>query len=235
MSIEAGLDAASDAVPEMGIKITAEDLDIDDVLSYLHEPLIVEGQLNLVVDLRSTGRSIKQIASGLTGELGVALENGRIQRIVNLLAADALDFLFTAPAKNTYTDLNCMVARLQFENGNGAIQVLYLDTPAVRAQGAGSVNLADETLDIVINPKAKRRLFQRSSAVRIQDQLGDPSIKKVPAAEAAILAGQIFAPFVALPARALGHLWSLMRNDKDEKSPCISNSLPDKSQESIEK
>jgi len=163
MSIEAALDASSDAVPEMGVKITAEDLDIGDMLSYLHEPLIFEGQLNLVVDLRSAGRSIKQIASGLTGELGVALENGRIQRIINLLAADALDFLFTAPVKNTYTD------------------------------------------------------------------------KKVPLTEAATLAGQIFVPFVALPARALGYLWSLIRNDKDENSPCISDSLPSKSQESIER
>jgi uncharacterized protein involved in outer membrane biogenesis len=235
MSIEADLDASSEAVPEMGVKIAAEDMDIDDVLSYLHEPLIFEGQLNLVVDLRSKGRSIKQIASGLTGELGVALENGRIQRIINLLAADALDFLFTAPVKNTYTDLNCMAARLQFEDGNGAIQVLYLDTPAVRARGAGSVNLADETLDVVINPEAKRRLFKRSSPLRIQGKLGDPSIKKVPATEAVALAAQIFAPFVALPARALGYLWSLMRDDKDEKSPCISNSLPSKLQESIEK
>jgi hypothetical protein len=235
MSIEAGLDASSDTEPEMVVKITAEDLDIDDVLSYLHEPLIFEGQLNLVVDLRSTGRSTRQIASGLTGESGFALENGRIQRIVNLLAADALDFLFTAPGKNTYTDLNCMAARLMFENGAGTIQVLYLDTPAIRARGAGSFNLADETIDVVINPEAKRRLFKRSSPVRVQGQLGDPSIKKVPATEAAILAGQIFAPFVALPARALGYLWSLMRDDKDEKSPCISNSLPGKSQESIER
>ena len=128
-----------------------------------------------------------------------------------------------------------MVARLLFENGIGTIQVLYLDTPAVRTQGAGSVNLADEIIDFVINPKAKRRLFKRSSPVRIQGQLGDPSIRKVPATEAAALAGQIFAPFVALPARALGYLWSLMRDDKDEKSPCISNSLPGKSQESVER
>jgi uncharacterized protein involved in outer membrane biogenesis len=234
MSVEASLDVAS-AEPKISAKITAEDIDIDDVLSYLHEPLIFEGQLNLVVDLRSAGNSIKQIASGLTGELDVALENGRIQRIINLLAADALDFLFTAPVKNIYTDLNCMVVRLHFEDGSGAIQVLYLDTPAVRARGAGSVNLADETIDVVINPEAKRRLFKSSSPVRIQGRLGDPSIKKVPVKEAAILAGQIFAPFVALPARALGYLWSLIRNDKDEKSPCISNPLPGKPQESIER
>jgi len=234
MLYEASLDIAS-AKPKVVAKITAEDIDIDDLLSYLHEPLIFEGQLNLVVDLHSAGSSIKQIASGLTGELDVALENGRIQRIINLLAADALDFLFTAPVKNSYTDLNCMVARMYFEDGNGDIQVLYLDTPAVRARGAGSVNLADETIDVVINPEAKRRLFKSSSPVRIQGRLGDPSIKKVPAKEAAILAGQIFVPFVALPARALGYLWSLIRNDKDGKSPCISNPLPGKSQESIER
>jgi hypothetical protein len=97
------------------------------------------------------------------------------------------------------------------------------------------VSLADETIDVVINPKAKRRLFQRSSPVRIQGQLGDPSIKKVPITEVVALAGQIFAPFAALPARALGYLWSLIRNDKDEKSPCICNSLPNKSKESIER
>ena len=127
-----------------------------------------------------------------------------------------------------------MAARMQFENGKGAIEVLYLDTPAVRARGAGSVNLADETLDVVINPTAKKRLFKSSSPVRIQGQLGNPSVKKVPVKEAAILAGQIFAPFVTLPARALGYLWSLIRNDKDENSPCISSALPDKSQESVE-
>ncbi len=235
MSIEAALDASSGAVPEMGLKITAEDMDIDDLLSYLHEPLIFEGQLNLVADLRGSGRSIKQIASSLTGEMSVALENGKVQRIINLLAADALDFLFTTPVKKTYTNLNCMVVKLQFEAGSGDIPVLYLDTPAVRVRGSGSVNLADETVDVVINPEAKRRLYKRSSPIRIKGQLENPSIKKIPATEAATLAGQILVPYVALPARALGYLWSLMRDDKDEESPCIRNSIPDNPQDSIEK
>jgi uncharacterized protein involved in outer membrane biogenesis len=199
----------------------------------MHAPLILVGNLNLVVDLSSTGVSMKQIASRLTGEFGVVLENGRIQRVIELLAADALDFLFTAPLQKTYTDLNCMAGRLLFEDGIGNIEILYLDTPNVRARGAGSVNLAAETVDVVINPRAKRRLLGRSSPVRIQGPLVNPSIKKVPAAEAAVLAGQIMVPFVALPARALGYLWSLVRNDKDEKSPCITDASPDKSQESI--
>jgi uncharacterized protein involved in outer membrane biogenesis len=232
ISVEAGLDVAG-TEPKFLVKIAAEDLDIDDLLSYLHEPLILVGNLNLVVDLHSAGASIKQIASGLTGEFGVVLENGRIQRVIEFLAADALDFLFTAPVKKAYTDLNCMAGRLIFEEGVGNIEILYLDTPRMRVRGAGSVNLAAETVDVVINPSAKRRLIGRSSPVRIQGQLGNPSIKKVPVAEAAVLAGQIMVPFVALPARALGYLWSLIRNDRDEKSPCIANVQPDELQESI--
>ncbi|UCG09260.1 MAG: AsmA family protein, partial [Desulfobacterales bacterium] len=220
LSIETILDTAT-AVPKMTVKMTAEDIDIDEVLSYLHEPIILEGQLNLVIDLYGSGTSAKEIAASLSGEIGVAVENGKIQRGIELLASDALDFLFTAPRKKSYTDLNCMAARLLFENGIGTIQTLYMDTPAVRAQGAGSMNLASETVDMVIRPTAKRRLLKRSSPIRIHGPLGDPSITKIPAQEAATLAAQIMVPIVALSARALGYLWSLIRNDKDENSPCL--------------
>lgn len=138
-----------------------------------------------------------------------------------MIASDALDLLFTAPAKDTFTDLNCMAGRLDLEKGVGTIQVLYLDTPGVRARGFGSINLATETVDIVINPESKRRLFRRSSPVRINGQLKDPAVKKIPANEAAILAGQLAVPIIALPARALGILWSLIKEDKDENSPCL--------------
>ena len=37
----------------------------------------------------------------------------------------------------------------------------------------------------------------------------------MPAEEAAILAGQVLIPIVALPARALGYLWSLISRDEE--------------------
>jgi uncharacterized protein involved in outer membrane biogenesis len=200
-------------------------MDIDDILSYLHGPLVLEGQLNLALDLHSRGRSSREIAANLSGEFGAAIENGRIQRGVEMIAADALDMLFTAPAKKKFTDLNCMAGRLDFEKGVGTIQILYLDTPGVRARGFGSIDLASETVDIVIEPESKRRLFKRSSPVRITGPLNDPSVKKIPANEAVILAAQLAVPIIALPARALGLLWSLIREDKDENSPCLTDAL----------
>jgi hypothetical protein len=220
ISFEAILDTTGEK-PRITVKMTAEDMAAKDILLYLHEHPVLEGEVNLVLDMHSRGQSSRELAANLSGEFGVAIENGRIKRGVEMIASDALDLLFTGPAKDTYTDLNCMAGRLEFEKGVGTIQILYLDTPGVRARGGGSINLASETVDIVIKPESKRRLFRRSSPIRINGQLSDPSVKKIPANEAVILAGQLAVPIIALPARALGILWSLISEDKDENSPCL--------------
>ncbi|CAB1074945.1 hypothetical protein D1AOALGA4SA_2765 [Olavius algarvensis Delta 1 endosymbiont] len=224
LTFESVFDAKA-AEPRASLKIAAEDMNVKDILSYLHKPMQLEGELNLTADLQSRGSSSKQLAANLSGEFGVAVENGRIQRGVEMIASDALELLFTAPAKDTYTDLNCMAGRLDFEAGVGAIKIMYLDTPGVRARGFGSINLAAETVDVVIEPESKRRFFRRSSPVRITGQLNDPAVKKIPANEAAILAGQLAVPIIALPARALGILFLLIADDKDENSPCLTEDL----------
>ena len=114
-----------------------------------------------------------------------------------------------------------MAGQLAFDKGIGTIEVLYLDTPGVRVRGGGSVNLGTESVDIFVQPEAKRRLFRSSSAVKIKGPLNHPSATKVPAKEAAILAAQVTMPLITLPGRALGHLISLIRDDKDEESPCL--------------
>jgi len=180
------------------------------------KPLVLGGQLTLFVDLHSRGRSAREIAVNLQGETGFVIENGQIQRKVELMASDALDFLFTGPASETYTDLNCTAFRMLFRDGTGTIQTFFVETPGMRAEAFGHIALADETVAVIINPTPKRRLIRLSSPVRIRGPLQDPSIFKVPAEEAAILAGQIMLPYVTLPARVLGYLWSLISKDDTE-------------------
>jgi uncharacterized protein involved in outer membrane biogenesis len=220
VSFESVIDTSGDK-PRITVKLTAEDMNAKEILRYLHEQPAIEGKVNLVLDLQSRGQSNRELAANLSGELGVAIENGRIKRGVEMIASDALELMYTAPAKDTFTNLNCMTGRLEFEKGVGTIQILYLDTPGVRARGYGSINLASETVDIVIKPQSKRRLFRPSSPVRVNGPLSIPSATKIPANEAAILVGQLAVPIIALPARALGILWSLVSEDKDENSPCL--------------
>ena len=214
-TVDAVIDT-QESPPVVALNVTIEDADIEEVLTSVDRPLVLGGKLTLFADLHSRGRSAREIAANLQGETGFVIEQGRIQRKIELMASDALDFLFTAPASSLYTDLNCTAFRMSFKNGTGTIQAFFVETPGMRAEAIGYINLADESIAVIINPTSKRRMIQISSPVRILGPLQDPSIIKVPAEEAAILVSQVLVPYVALPARALGYLWSLVSKDPTE-------------------
>jgi len=192
---------ASGAVPSFALTFSGEDMDVDDLLAYAREPVILSGSLNVVADLQSAGVSAHEIAANLAGTIGLALENGRIWRMIDLLSKDAFDMLLTAADRRTYTDMHCLLGYVSFEKGIGTIDVLHMDSPRIRAKGAGKLNLADETVDLVISPERKGRLFKRRSAVRVNGAMANPSVATIPLAEAAELYGTIMLPVVFLPLR----------------------------------
>jgi hypothetical protein len=221
ISLESIVDATGER-PNVRLQITAEDIDVDELLAHIHMPMILGGNLNMAVDLRSVGNSPHEIASSLNGEFGIAIENGKIKRDVEMITADAIDMLTVLPKIRTYQDLNCLVMRFTFVEGIGQSEIMFLDTPNVRTHGVATVDLVSERLDMVLQPKPKKGLRGTRSAITIQGPLASPSIRKLPFREAARLYGEIFMPYVFLPARGLGYLWYLMKNDKDEESPCLS-------------
>lgn len=220
VSFEATL-KADESKPEVTIKANAEDLDVDAFLAYAHKPLILGGQLNLIVDLHSVGNSPQEMASSLKGELGMALENGRIKRDIEMLTADAIDVITDLPKLKDYQDLNCLILKFVFKEGVGKSKIIFYDTPNVKTRGIGSINLGSETLDIVLQPNPKKGIPELSSAIYINGPIANPSIRIIPFKEAARLAGEILMPYVFLPARALGYLWYLLKDDEDEQSPCL--------------
>ena len=119
--------------PEVKLSLKAEDIDTAEVLAYLHLPIILGGHLNLSADLQSSGGSLHELASALKGELGLAIEHGKIKQIADLLGADAIDFVTNARKLSTYQELNCLALNFNFIEGIGSSQVIYIDTPSVRS------------------------------------------------------------------------------------------------------
>ncbi|MBW1901713.1 MAG: AsmA-like C-terminal region-containing protein [Deltaproteobacteria bacterium] len=219
VSFESTVDTTGET-PEVMLKATAEDIDMDALLAHTHRPIILGGNLNLAVDLHGVGSSLHEIMSSLNGEIGYAIENGKIKRDVEMLTADAVDVLTAFPMIRDYQDLNCMTMRFLFVDGMGKSEILFLDTPNVRTRGVGTLDLGSETMDFILQPKPKKGLPGLSSAIRINGSFNDPKIRTLKFKEAARLSGEILAPFVFLPARGLGYLWYLMKKDTEE-SPCL--------------
>ncbi|MBW2247005.1 MAG: AsmA family protein [Deltaproteobacteria bacterium] len=220
----ASIDFTVDAVgskPQMALKVIAEDVDIGALLAHIHKPPYLKGRLNLVADLQSSGNSPREIAKALGGEIGLAIEKGKIKRVVEFMGADAVDFLSAIRSKAEYKDLNCMALRFIFEGGIGKSEIVYIDTPDMFARGGAHIDLHTETMKMVLQPKPKKGFRGMTSAVTINGPIADPKVRKLPFQEAAKLYGEIFMPVVFLPVRALGYLWYLIRKDKEEESPCL--------------
>jgi uncharacterized protein involved in outer membrane biogenesis len=215
-------------IPSLSMKLDVEDIDIKKILSYLHKPAIAEGMLNLSVDLQGGGLSPHQVVSSLNGKISAAIENGKIRREVDLMAADAIDLLTNAWATNKYIDLNCMATHLIFEKGMGKVKLLYFNTPKLEINGTGIVDLKTETIDLAITPLKKEVFLQTHLSVRIKGPLLSPSMGKMKLKDTVKLYGKILLPDVILTTRTLGPLWDTLINDKDELSPCFgSNRRPE--------
>ena len=221
-SIDFTLDAVS-SKPQMALKLTAEDVNIGALLPHISKTPFLQGQLNLVVDLQSAGNSFREIVTALGGEIGLAIEKGKIKKTIEIMGADAVSLLQTIRSKAEYTDLNCMALRFIFEDGIGKSKIIYIDTPDISIKGNADINLHTETMNMILQPDDKKRLGgdTMTSAVTINGSIADPKVRKLPFKEAAILYGEIFIPVVFLPARALGHLWHLISKDKEEDCPCL--------------
>jgi hypothetical protein len=220
VTIIARVDTASEK-PEVMLKVTAKDVDTGALFSHLRTPLIIDSHLNLAVDLQSVGESSSELASSLEGEFGIAFEGGKLKGSASLLVGDTLDLLTTLPKVRDYQDMNCLALRFIFVDGIGKSEQIFIDIPDASAAGAGTVDLISETIDIALHPKPKKSLPGTSSAIRIHGPLIKPKVSKLPLREALKLSGEIFAPYVFLPARGLGRLWYLMKDDKGEQNLCI--------------
>ena len=219
-SIDFTIDAVS-SKPQMALKVTAEDVDIGALLTHIYEPPSLKGRLNLVVDLQSAGNSFREIATALGGEIGLAIEKGKIKRTIEFMGVDAVGLLGALHSKAEYKDLNCMALRFIFEEGIGKSEIIYIDTPDMYVRGGAYIDLHTETMKMVLQPKPKKGLPGMTSAVTIKGPITDPEVRKLPFREAAKLYGEIFMPVVFLPVRALGYLWYLIRKDAAEDCPCL--------------
>ena len=96
-----------------------------------------------------------------------------------------------------------------------------MDTDDFSALGGGTIDLRNEYLDLLINPKQKKRLvMSQSSPVRIFGPLTNLSFSKMPYREAAKLYGDIILPVIGISDRVLGYLWDSIKPAEGEESPC---------------
>ncbi|HEY7607783.1 MAG TPA: AsmA family protein [Alphaproteobacteria bacterium] len=160
VSGEVRINAAS-AIPAVSVRATGSGVRLREVTQVLFERATMSSNMTFTLDVNGRGRSMREIAAGLTGPVVVALGPGPIN-------AGVLDFL----SKDIFSihradqlSLVCALARFDFARGTGSSRRIVIDTTRATAYGSGWVSRASETLDITLAPTTKGKSLASVAAI----------------------------------------------------------------------
>jgi uncharacterized protein involved in outer membrane biogenesis len=237
MDIRFELDAIG--VPVYRLQATADDIVLGPLMAQVQDDVPVTGYSNLDMDLTARGKSPHELASSLGGNLSIGLENAKVpQDYVDLLSVDVFGWAFSKTTKKeSYADLNCVVVAFDVKDGHLDSRTLIADGPDLTIAGHIKLDLETETMNILLIPKQKRRIFSSIEPVKIRGPILDPRVEAIPVKAAIQEVGSMaLLPTVVIPVRLLGKLWSLLDDGDEPGEGCASiQSVTEAAEKKLEK
>jgi uncharacterized protein involved in outer membrane biogenesis len=144
---EATLDAAA-TPPRLALALRSEGrgLDLAALRRARGEATGIEGHAEVAIDVHGRGATTRAVAGTLTGELGLAIVEGRLAHAGMLRLGPDLLGLLLPGAPQDGVALRCVALRISAEDGMARSQALLAETSAGRIEGVLAVNLRTEAL-----------------------------------------------------------------------------------------
>lgn len=135
------------------------------------------GKISGQVDLKGRGNSAAQMLGSASGDVAVLMGKGEISNIllefVGLDGGEVIKF-FLRGDRNV--QLRCAAAAFEVKQGLMSSKTIVLDTTDTVINGSGTINLANETLDIMLHPQPKdRSILSLRSPLKIAGSFAAPS------------------------------------------------------------
>ena len=114
------------------------------------------GKISGQVALKGRGNSMAQMLGSASGDVAVLMGKGEISNILlefmGLDGGEVIKFLLRGDRN---VQLRCAAAAFDVKQGLMSSKVIVLDTTDTVINGSGQINLANETLDILLKPEPK--------------------------------------------------------------------------------
>lgn len=142
----------------------------------------IEGTLDATVAVSGSGKTTKSLARSLGGKAATKISDGAFRGIDiaevynNLVGLLAGGFKQDQAKKTTFTELGASFA---IENGVAQTTDISLLGPLVRMDGSGRIDLADQTLDMRLNPRVVASLAGQGGDVAVKG-IGVPVVIQGP-------------------------------------------------------
>jgi len=140
----------------LSLNLDARQVDYGAILNDLKLTDIATGKFDAQINLKGKGGSIGKIMAGLDGRARITTQGGKVESgLLNILSADIMSALPFVDSKGDKT-IRCGVVDFDIDRGQAKAKTLVFETGGLSMIGTGGVNLADETIQIQVNPRAKK-------------------------------------------------------------------------------
>ena len=135
------------------------------------------GKISGQVALKGRGNSMAQMLGSASGDVAVLMGRGELSNIlleyIGLDGGEVIKF-FLRGDRNV--ELRCAAAAFEVKQGLMASKVILLDTSDTVINGFGQINLANETLDMVLKPEPKdKSILSLRSPLKIGGTFATPT------------------------------------------------------------
>jgi hypothetical protein len=172
------IDASQDP-PRIAWQWIARQLNYGVLLKQARFARTVEGTLDITLRLSGKGRTRHEFLGDADGQLVIVGQQGRLgSRLLDLWGSDLVTTMLSREwRREDVTDINCMVARFTIEDGLARTDGVLVDTRRITIGAAGTLNLENEKLNLVIAPRPKRTsLVSLTSPVRVTGTMAAPKV-----------------------------------------------------------
>ncbi|MDO9357800.1 MAG: AsmA family protein [Polaromonas sp.] len=136
------------------------------------------GRISGQVDLKGSGASTAQVLATSSGNIAFLMGPGEISNILlEFMGLDGGEVIKFLVRGDRNVRLRCAAAAFDVQKGNMTSKAIVLDTVDTVINGSGQVSLADETLNIRLEPSPKdASILSLRSPIDIRGTFGDPSV-----------------------------------------------------------
>ena len=140
----------------LSVNMDARGIDYGVLLKQLKITDIATGKFDAKLNVKGRGGSVRAIMAGLDGRARIVTQGGKIDSgILNVVSSDIMAALPFVDSKGD-KEIRCGVIDFDIRKGRATAKTLIFETGGLSMIGTGSINLADESIDLKITPRAKK-------------------------------------------------------------------------------